>query len=357
MSRAVSALVVAVLVAAAPSSCTCQRAENVAAKERLSQPPPPDPTEKLAAEKIDPGALSTPEVMKRVSRMDAAEMQKRLGSFVYESKGDLSFLRSDAKVRSAETTRIVQSSSGDFAISVKTGDSSTQDLAFVNGVLFLKNNNGAWRLSRDPTGERNEHRRDSAGVWRSFYDLFGHALTVAPAGTGTHAGRPVVKYTMTLPDESALAKAEGATEPARVLGPDAGPVDATSLDEKKRIADRTSKWRKRAKPAGGGGEIWVDEATAVPLVVKFKGAMAVGDGPDPARLNVDLDVVVQDVGKDLQVQAPKDAVEDIVRKKYPVNPRAILEENGIVKPLPDAGPNKKKKKPAVEAAPPEEDAP
>lgn len=353
-----TALVVAALaVVFGPSSCTCQRAENVAAKERLSQPPPPDPSEKLAAERIDPGALATPEVMKRVSRMDAAEMQKRLGSFVYESKGDLSFARVDAKVRSAETTRIVQSKTGDFAIAVRTGDSSTQDLAFVNGVLFLKNNNGAWRLSRDPTGERNEHRSDSAGVWRSFYDLFGHALQVAPSGAGTHAGRPVVKYALKLPDQSAVAAAEGAKEPARVVAADAGPVDATSLDEKKRIADRTSKWRQRAKPAGGGGEIWVDEATAVPLRVIFKGAMAVGDGPDPARLQVDLDVNVTEVGKDLEVKAPKDAVEDIVRKKYPVEPRTILEEHGIVKPLADAGPHRKKKKPAAEAAPPDEDGP
>jgi hypothetical protein len=111
------------------------------------------------------------------------------------------------------------------------------------------------------------------------------------------------------------------------------------LEKKKRIGDRLGKWRDRAKPAGGSGELWVDEKTGVVVMVRFDGNLAVGDGPTPSKLHVKVDQSYRDIGKDQKVPMPKDAIEDVVRKKMPVRPRELLEDEGIVKPLPrDGGP-------------------
>lgn len=357
---------------AAPPSCTCQRAENIEAKERLTKPAPPDPHVKAADDKIDVGNLTDPAVFKRVVRMEGQEIAARLQSFTMTSNGQLSFGRgapdSGARVRSAEKTRMVQGlpredGAGDFAIEVTTGEGNEMRLAYVNDVFFLKNNNGRWRLSRDPQGERNAYRSDALAVWRSFYDLVSHALVVEAAGAGTHAGRPVVKYRLSLPDEGAVAAAAGKDIAPPPEGPDGGPAEEPPAERLTRMRDRMSKWKERAKPAGGRGELWVDEKTGVATFVNFTGAMVVGDGPQPARLDVKLDMSFTDIGKDHQVQMPKDAIEEVVRKKMPVHPRAVLEEAGIVSAVVDggpagaSGPKKAPAKPAAPAVPEDEDEP
>ncbi|HEY4223664.1 MAG TPA: hypothetical protein VGO62_20045 [Myxococcota bacterium] len=330
-------------VAASGAVCTCQRAENIEAKKRLSKPAPPDPHVKAADDKIDVDKLTDPVVMERVVRMDGSEIAARLKSFSFASTGELTFSRGDdgsiGKVRSFEKTKLVQDPRGNFAVDVTTGDQSEMKLAYVNDVFYLKNNNGKWRIDRDPQGERNQYRSDALGVWKGFYDLVGHALIVEKVGASKHDGREVMRYKLSLPDQSASAKAAGASVPQLPVGPDGGPADETAPAHLKRMKDRMGKWRERSKPAGGFGELWVDMDAGVITYVKFTGAMVVADGPDPSRLEVKIDASTTEVGKDENIPVPKDAIEEIVRKKMPVQPRALLEEENIVPPLPrDAGP-------------------
>jgi hypothetical protein len=349
------------------SSCTCQRQENIEAKARLSKPAPPDPHVKAADDRIDVDKLDDPEVMKRVTRMTGQEIAARLRSFSFKGDGELVFRRGESGgVRSGEHTRVVQGlpradgTEGDFAVEVITGDGSEQRLAFVNDVFFLKNNNGRWRMSRDPDGERNHYRTDSLAIWRSFYDLFSHALRVERLGAGTADGRPVVKYRLVVADKSAEATALGAQEPPPPVGPDGGPAEESAADKRKRMRDRMSKWRERARAAGGSGELSIDEKSGVITMVRFAGSLFVGDGPTPARLDVKIDQSYSEIGRDHQIPMPKDAIEEIVRTKMPVRPRELLEEEGIVDPLsPDAGPyasgpRKGKKKPAAPVEPPDD---
>jgi hypothetical protein len=337
------------------AGCTCQRAENIAAKERLTKPQSKADVSAKATEKIEVDALTDAARMKRVVHMDGAEVAVRLGSYVFTSDGALTFARTstpDVGVRSAERTRLVQTADGAFSLDVTTGDGSQMQLAYVNEVFFLKNGNGKWRVSRDPSGERNLYRDDAWAVWGSFYDLVAHALLVERTGATTKNGRNVVGYALKLPDQGADAVDAGRTVtdgppppvPAPGAGPDAGP-DAGFLpgeDEdtrRKRIAERVSKWAKRSKPAGGSGTLFVDEATGVVVAVDFEGALVVGDGPDPARLTVKIHQQISEVGVPQTVAAPEDAIAEIVRKKMPAEPRQILEDARVVPPLPrDAGP-------------------
>lgn len=341
-----------------PSACTCQRAENIEAKERLTRPQPKEDVSKEAAEQIDVDGLTDAAKMKRVTHMSGSEIAVRLQSFTWTSEGSLSFGRGEAGVKSSEKTTLLQASSGDFSISTTTGDGSEQKLAYVNDVFFLKNGNGQWRISRDPAGERNTYRTDALAVWRSFYDLVQHTLVVERTGAATHDGRSVVGYRLSVPDQGALARDEGAAvtdgPPPPIEVPDAGfqPAPEDEDVRRKRIASRVEKWAKRAKPAGGGGRMLVDEATGVPLLVEFEGKLLVGDGKAPAELNVKLKQSITGVGKDPKVSAPKDAIAEITRKKMVVEPRTILEDANVVPPLPrDAGPGgggRGSKKPAAD---------
>ena len=338
------------------SSCTCQRAENIEAKQRLQKPAPPNPHVKAADDKIDAENLTDPKVMRRVVDMEGSEIAARLKSFRFDSKGDLNFARGgQGGLKSAETTRVLQGrpraggdeASGDFAVELKTGDGSEMRLAYVNEIFFLKNNNGQWRMSRDPQGERNAYRSDAVGVWRGFYDLVKHGLIVEKKGSGRHDGRSVVKYRIALPDTSAEARALGAGIAAAPVGPDGGPADEPAPEKLKRMRDRMAKWRESSRPAGGEGELWVDEESGVAVFVKLTGKMVVGDGPDPSMLNVSINATYSEIGKDHQVPMPKDAIAEVVRKKMPVRPRELLEVEGIVDPLPrDAGPAGATKPPA-----------
>jgi hypothetical protein len=344
-------LVVPCLFVVALSGCNCQRAENVAAKERLTKPQTKEDASEKAAEKIDVDGLTDAAKMARAIHMDGAEVATRLKSYAFTSDGDLTFGRPstpDAGVHSAEKSRLVQTNTGDFSIEETTGNGSEMKLAYVNEVFFLKNGNGKWRVSRDPSGERNLYRDDALAVWGSFYDLIAHALVVERTGATTRVGRNVVGYALKLPDQSADAVAAGKdvkdSTPPMVQAPDAGPDAGLVPGEdddarRKRIADRVSKWAKRSKPAGGGGTLFVDEATGVVVAVDFEGSLVVGDGNDPAKLTVKLHQQITDIGASQSVTAPQDAIDEVVRKKMPAEPRQILEDAKVVAPLPrDAGP-------------------
>jgi hypothetical protein len=344
-------LLVPALFVVAVSGCTCQRAENLEAKARLTKPQTNEDASQKAGEKIDVDGLVDAAKMTRAIHMDGAEVSTRLKSYVFSSDGELTFGRPsapEAGVRSAEKSRLVQTETGDFSIEQTTGNGGEMKLAYVNEVFFLKNNNGKWRVSRDPSGERNLYRDDALAVWGSFYDVVAHALIVERTGATTKNGRNVVGYALKLPDLGAEAAAAGKEVkdsapplvPAPDAGPDAGLVPGEDDDtRRKRIADRVSKWAKRSKPAGGGGTLFVDEATGVVLAVDFEGSLVVGDGSDPAKLTVKIHQQITDVGVSQSVSAPQDAIDEIVRKKMPAEPRRILEDAKVVAPLPrDAGP-------------------
>ncbi|HEY8252603.1 MAG TPA: hypothetical protein VIG70_18585, partial [Burkholderiales bacterium] len=164
-----------------------------------------------------------------------------------------------------------------------------------------------------------------------------------------------------IPDQSGAAAAEGGSvpQPPQPQLNDAGVLEDVEppAEKKTRIRDRLGKWRTRAKPAGGSGELWVDVDSGVITMVRFEGALAVGDGAAPSVLKVKVDQSFHDIGKDQKIAMPKDAIEEISRQKMPVRPRELLEEEGIVKPLPkdggpsSSGPGSKPKPAAASAAP------
>lgn len=317
----------------------CSDKKNAEAKKRLLTPETKNPLDAKADEKLDASAVGSDDTMRRrVNRMAFGEVKRRLNSLSLHSEAVLSFERGTLKIKSSEVVDLKQAKEGDFSLTLVTGDENRQEVASVNDVFFLKNNNGRWRISRDPSGERERLREDSAGVWRSFYDLFNHALVFQKEGSTSYEGRSVVRYRMNVKNLSEQAKELGAQEPQPDPTPpaevDGGAPKVDPKVENKKLMGRMEAWRKNARAAGGRGEMLVDEKTGVILKLDFTGKMVVGDGPTPAELNVRIKVETKDIGKALIVSPPKNAVAEITREKFPVAPRAPFEKKGVVAPAP-----------------------
>jgi hypothetical protein len=342
----------------------CTDSEDQAAKKRLSAPPPPNPVVEQAAQKLEVDRLNdNPELWKRINRMSFQEVALRAKSLEYTASGSMQFERSDIALSSAEKVKIVQSQSGDFSLDLETGSGNRQELAFVNDVFFLKNNNGKWRASRDPKGERNSYRDDGGGIWRSFYDLFAHTMTVKKMGERTVGDRHTVLYAVGVKDETDNMTGGDEDEDTLMGSADGGRAVGSSDDldlppamNPNKMARRISVWRKKAHAKSGEGEVWIDVETGIPLQVKFKGEVHVDDAARPAVLQIEFESLAKEIGKDLIVPPPPEAVDEIVRKKWPVKPRAILEKSGILPKL-DTPEESAKKASAAEPASPAQPAP
>ncbi|MCP4499793.1 MAG: hypothetical protein GY822_07505 [Deltaproteobacteria bacterium] len=318
------------------SGCSCQRPENVAAKKRLSSPAKTSPTLLLAKEALDVGKLATDtRLQARINRMQFSEVAARIGSGVLESEGKLHFDRKGFTVHSSEKNIVRQSEDGDFVVVNITSDESRQELIYANDALFLKNNNGKWRISRDPTGERIKLRNKSGGVWRSFYELFAHALEFKKMESEEIFGRNALRFSLRVADRSAEAYQIGKDDPLEEVreehSNDAGVV--VVKEKAPETMKRLSEWRKRSRAQSGGGDLWVDEKTGVILKVTFKGTLVVGDESTAATLNVEIASSLKDIGKPLRVVTPDAATSEVARVKLPVHPRAPFEKAGLAKPI------------------------
>jgi hypothetical protein len=333
--------------------CRCQRTENVEAKARMKQASPPSAAEVAAKETLSAAAVTAGPVMERLARMSGEEIFLRLGSFQFAGNAEMSFGRGDQPaLRASEKTTMTQAGRGDFRIETISGDDTEMRLVYLNEIFFLKNNNGRWRVSRDPGGEREDYRSDALNVWRAFYDLVGHALIVERSAATTTDGRPAVGYRLSLRDDSAKAT-NVQPLPEEAVATDATGTAAEAQNQT-RLSARVRRWRERAHAKSGAGTMVVDEKTGVILSVNFEGDVVVGDGPEPAKLHVKIDQKFTGIGAAYTIDHPPDAIDEITRTKWPAHPRAPFEEDGVVAPLPDAGPSAQPtRKPS--AAPVDED--
>jgi len=329
------------------NGCSCQRAENVEAKKRLQAPPPKSRIDTLAAEKLAVSGMAKDKAMQeRVNRMTFSEVAKRVGSAQLTSKGKLDFDRAGFTVHSAEDNLVVQTADGDFSVVNVTSDGSRQELLFANKIFFLKNNNGQWRISRDPSGEALKLRDKSGGVWRSFYELFAHALMFSAKGLETVQGREAYHFVMTVTDKSAEALQMGKDDPfpavRQEVVQDGGVTEV--IEKRPETMKRLAAWRERSRAKSGGGDVWVDADTGVVLKVAFKGELTVGDEATAATLKVDIQSELTDIGKELKVEPPKEATREVARVKLPVKPGQSLVKAGVMKETPKEEPKKKTQK-------------
>jgi hypothetical protein len=262
-----------------------------------------------------------------------SEVRELLSSFVCSSTTSFVLSREATPVSSRERAEIEAADDGRFRLWVESGGGERKEIVFSEGVLYLKNTNGRWRHSRDPTGERTALFDDAASAWPAIFPLVADDLAVVRKGRDTWDGRAVVVYSLSLPDRSVEARAQGLLHP---MLPSANEVDAGpgANEREAAVLSLTRGFREQVFAAGGRGELWVDEQTGAPVHVVVSAALAIADSPDVGHLSIEISSSLHGIGSPVDIQAPKDAAEEFVRRKMPTSPRAFFEERGLLPRLP-----------------------
>jgi len=346
--RRSAGLLVAVLLAA------CQNPEDRAAKQRVFSPPPPDPVLERAKEAVDLSKLPVDDAYRlRVLGMLFPEVRARAGAGLFEVKEVLDVVRAGGNIHMEETGRIRFNARGEMDVELRTGPVEAMQLIFANEVLYLRNRSGSWRASRDPADERHYWSDQTYAALRTTTEMFNPVMELKQKGPETVDGRKGVAFDVSF---------KGAPKDPGVLGdPEDGGVGARLPDGGAlfRAAQDRRRAYKGAEPQALKGVLVLDEQTGVPLKVDLTAVMKLPGRKttDVSTMTIVLQSTITQVGKQVAIEPPGQAVEEISRKRVPLNPLDFADA-GTTPGKPVAAPaagGKGKPKPAEATPPPEED--
>lgn len=251
-------------------------------------------------------------VTARVLRMPFDEAAQRLGSLEFEGRTFFVFNRGGEERELTHLGRLTQDAAGNFHITSDTGQNQVE-LYLIDENVYVRQDKG--KLRRKPRRDvSTEAWRDL--VWSSVQQtlgLFAPRLRLIDARPDTAAGRPAIRYRISLAPEGETGVSLPAAVPPLPLAP-------------------TSRWREIAHPLSATGSLWVDSATGVVLKVKVEGRLEVADRDvRPTQLTLRFDGSVTKPGAVSAVVAPE-SVPEYERTPPPADPlsffRADLKEAG-----------------------------
>ncbi|MBI5494800.1 MAG: hypothetical protein HY904_07205 [Deltaproteobacteria bacterium] len=326
------------------ATMACQNAEDRAAKERVFSPPPPDPFIQKAKEKLEAARIATDDAVRlRAFSQLFPEVAARARAGRFDVQGSMALGRGAQTVTVNETGHIRFNTHGDMDVELRTGPTEATQLIFCNDVIYLRNRAGSWRASRDPTDERHYWADNAYSSLRSITEMFNPAMSLAVKGKDQVDGRTGTLLEVTFKgaprDPGLLAAAADGGPPPGTRLPDGGVLHQAAQDRRRAM--------KGGEPQSITGTVVWDDEAGVPLKVELEAVMKL-----PGRRTTDANFMtlktsstLTHVGKDEDIEPPKEAVEEIVRRRVPVNPLEFL----------DAGAGGKGKKAPVVATPPPEE--
>jgi hypothetical protein len=297
----------------------CQNPENRAAKERVFSPPPPDPVLAQAKAPVDLGRLvADADYRLKTLSMVYPEVRARAGGGVFTVHEVMELSRGMGSMAVNEEGHIRFNTRGDMDVELKTGTSDSMQVIYANEVLYLRNRNGAWRTSRDPADERYTWADNTYAGIRTTFEMFNGSLSLKSKGQETVDGRKGTALEVSF---------KGTPKDPGVLGgpPDAGLLPGTRLPDGGALLVSAMDRRRamqNGEPQSISGVIVMDDALGIPLKVDLEGVMKLPGKrtTEVSTMTIKLQTSLTGVGKDHEIAAPGAAVEEIVRKRVPVNP-------------------------------------
>jgi len=327
----------------------CQNDEDKAAKARVFSPPPPNPILERAKSPVDLARFASDDTYRTdVLGAQFPEIAARAKAGRFTVKESLTLSRGGA-ITVEELGHITFNTQGDMDVELKTGTTESMQLVYANGVLFLRNRGGAFRASRDPTDERHFWADQTYSALRTTTEMFKDSLAVKPTGSITLDGRKASRFEILLkgaptepdviPDDVDAGLAPGTRLP------DGGVLLRKAFDRRRVVQG--------ARASSLSGFIIMDNETGVPLRVSLEGTLRLAGKKttEPGSMTIKLETDLTELGKEIEIKAPAEAVEEIVRKRVPVSPLEFL-DGGAAKSKPGV-----KKVPAPVEPPDEEDVP
>lgn len=301
----------------------CSSPEDRAAKERIFSPEDPPRVLRAAAEPLDAGKLAAdPALLDRVLGISGPEAAARLGPHVQKAKVSFTWTLADRKVALAENRTVELGKNGDFHVVIENDQLQGMEWYRVAGVSYARNRYAPLRERRRDRGSSEHVVASGYDSLRTAYDLVHRAFQLAPAGTASHRGRPVVKYQVTLGKPHAAAELEGLP---KVEFPKGGPDGDTAL---------RLEAMEKGVPTKIDGVLYVDQATAVPVRADLEAELKVTGANGDAKLVLAVDLDVEGIGKDPAIVVP----EHLADEPRPPGVVSTLDAYG----LPRANPREKK---------------
>ncbi len=318
----------------------CQDPVDKAAKERIFSPEDPPKTVTAAAERLPPEAVGEDlGVTRRVLGMDTAEATERLGPHLYTADITTEWVGGTGAVKLTEKRTLRAGAggvAGDFHGVVENSRDQGLEVLRVDGKVYARSRYGTFRQRTRDRGMAERVRAELTSALHDFDELFRGRLKLSPVGTGTHEGRSVQRYAVSLSPMTPGA----ATPPDEAVLPDAlSPKGGQDETTRRRAAFFALR-----EPRSLQGEVWVDTKTSVVLKASLDGrlsvpgaAAAADAGAGEAELHMTLESARTGIGKAPELQVPTSFLPDADK---PQGIADALDRFGVPRagpPKPDAG--------------------
>jgi hypothetical protein len=282
----------------------CADPVDRAAKARIFSPEDPpkviaSASEPLAVERLAGDAASA----QRVVRMGAAEATERLGPHRLKAQVAFEFSGGAAAVKLSETRTFAAGKggvAGDFHAVLENSRNQGLEVIRSGGEVYARRRFGKFRHRKRDRGMAERVREEVYGAVRDADALVHGRLLLTAAGHGSHLGRAVHKF------QVSLGPAQLAENPAVTLPPlpssKAGPDNATRLRQQ---------FASERQPKGLSGELWVDGQTGVVLKADLEATVgAPGASEEEVLLKLTVHSLVEEVGSSATVAAPEEFLPD-----------------------------------------------
>jgi hypothetical protein len=313
MPRPAATLVAACALGSLLSASACSRGADAEARRRVLEREPAAPPAPAAPDLADPRPLLG---------LDAGEAARRLGSFDWSGAVTTTVTRqgdSTSRTQVTERHKVRQLASGEFEVAAEIedglgeGGDTGKHVLFTGGRTYARAQYAPWRERPTDRGRDARRARDESFLLvAEVARLHGAALELAGVGDGTHLGRKVRRYVVT------LARAAPAAPRAddRAFGT-AGPDE----DTRRHLA-----FLDGHIPTAASGELWLDEQTGV--LLKGRLSSTFGLEADPrVRVQVEVTGEVRALGEKVAAVAPpRNPLPDVRR---PPGVAAALEQAGL----------------------------
>jgi len=311
-----SAATLATALASLLAISACSRGADAEARRRVLDREPPATPAPAAPDLSDPRPLLG---------LDADEAARRVGSLDWSGTVTTTVTRqgdSAARAHVTERHRVRQLASGEFEVGAEIDDGlgeggeTGKHVLFTGGRTYARAQYAPWRERPTDRGRDARRARDeSFGLVAEVARLHGAALELAAVGEGTHLGRPVRRYVVTLAREAPSAPHAD----DRVFGQ--GAQATPDEDTRRHLAFLDGRI-----PTAASGELWLDVQTGVLLKAKLSSTFGLSGDPR-VRVQVDVSCEVKALGTQVaMVASPKSPLPDVRR---PPGVAAALEQAGL----------------------------
>lgn len=236
-----------------------------------------------------------PDLKSKVLTMRYEEAVARMGFIEYHGTATFDLQRNGNRLRIVEETTIQHGLHGSFRIEQKDADGAvTRETIFNAGILYARNGPGKMRVMG---AVQTRHLELLDEVWqplRVYTSYYGPRVGLEKQGAGNVKGRGAAKYRFTLLDGSPMITVPG------------------------------MKGAKRPKTLSG--ELFVDEATGVPIKGKLKGRLEIPPpkaDQQPGVLDLTLNFVIKPI-EGVEIR-PKDFIPTIKHRPVDLDPLAFLD--------------------------------